>query len=104
MFGLIKVFPIKHGSYISQLTPHVYLHGELQEWNGFDLCLVQKLPEAEGIYECETIFDDGHIIPSILFFWHGPEPFTNRGLIVDKRDKASMEDARQKFEQRATSL
>lgn len=104
MFYPIHVYAAPHGSYIDRITPHVYLHGNLQDWNDYDLCLVEKLPEAEGIYECETVFEDGHIIPSVLFFWHGTEPFSNRGLIVDKRDTDALNDARQKYENRVTSL
>ena len=105
MFYQIQVYAVPHGVYDQQITPHVYLHGDLTDWNGgFDLCRVKNLPETEGVYECETVFEDGHIIPSILYFWFGKEPFHNRGLVVDKRDTESMNDAKQKYESRVNNL
>jgi len=80
------------------ITPFVYLHGILEDKNGFDLCWIDPFPNEEGIYDCEAILQNGETIPSKLYlyfidnFHYEGERF-NRGLVVANSDRVENEYA-----------
>ena len=74
------------------ITPWVYLHGMLQDKNGFDLCLIDPMTNHDGIYDCEAILSTGETYPSKLYLYFVPRytqtslAMINRGLIVANED------------------
>lgn len=88
-----------------------YLHGELQDINGYDCMgvLKEELSEyitsedsryvdiPEGIYNC-TCMD----IPSTLFRWH--DGYHYCGLVVAKRDKKAYEYAMKKYQNKSNQI
>lgn len=95
----MRVIGVKDYSF--KATPYIYLHGELEEENGFDGCYVTRIPETDGIYDCKVIIDDTFYI-SKFYYWtrHG----IDRGLIVKSGDKKAEEFAKKKFIDRADYL
>jgi hypothetical protein len=80
------------------ITPWVYLHGMLQDKNGFDLCLIDHMPTHDGIYDCEAILSTGETYPSKLYLYFIPQDYfgrvsmMNRGLIVANEDSDEHHD------------
>lgn len=79
--------------------PYFYLHGELEERNGFDLVSIH--PESfpyllqRGIRYCEVIIN-GNEFPAVLFVsWNGTHRMC--GLICDIRNKEDLTDAIEKM-------
>ena len=81
---MIRVHALKHGDYNHQLptTGWIYLHGELQEEAGFDLCHIDQVPEEEGIYDCEVILPNHDTRQCKLYYWKSKRRKIDRGLIV----------------------
>lgn len=95
---MIKVLGLSHdpdkdpGFVTGMITPFVYLHGTLQDKNGYDLCWIDPLPDEEGIYDCEAILQNGETIPSKLYLYfidnfHYEGERMNRGLVVANTDR-----------------
>ena len=88
---MITVHALKYGEFTEDrpVTGGVYLHGQLQSDNGFDLCSVDNLPTVDGLYRCEVVMSDGSVRKAKLYFWtvdRGTAEISqiiNRGLIVD---------------------
>jgi len=86
------------------VTGYIYLHGELQKENGFDLCHIDQLPEEEGIYDCEVRMINGLIKPAKLYFWKSKRRNINRGLIVSADHSGDNHYAELKFKIRSHNL
>ena len=95
---MIKVLGLSHdpdkdpGFVTGMITPFVYLHGTLQDKNGYDLCWIDPLPDEEGIYDCEAVLQNGETIPSKLYLYfidnfHYEGERMNRGLVVANTDR-----------------
>ncbi len=50
-------------------TPWIYLDGELDRINGYDLCHVEEVPNQDGIYDCEVDIN-GKLYSAKLYYWH----------------------------------
>ena len=101
---MIKVLGLSHdpdkdpGFVTGMITPFVYLHGTLQDKNGYDLCWIDPLPDEEGIYDCEAVLQNGETIPSKLYLYfidnfHYEGERMNRGLVVANSDRVENEYA-----------
>lgn len=86
------------------VTGYIYLHGELQEENGFDLCHIDQLPEEDGIYDCEVRMANGLVKPAKLYFWKSKRRNINRGLIVSADHQGDNHFAALKFKIRSSDL
>lgn len=86
------------------VTGYIYLHGELQEENGFDLCHIDQLPEEDGIYDCEVRMINGLVKPAKLYFWKSKRRNINRGLIVSADHQGDNHFAALKFKIRSNNL
>lgn len=86
-------------------TDGVYLHGQLQDLNGYDIVYLSSVPKEEGIYPVEVEIG-GQIINANLYFWFGDPNILNglRGLIVDPNDTIAVQDAIRKFGDKAHYL
>lgn len=84
------------------LTSFVYLHGQLEEENKFDLVAIDEVPQEDGIYDIEVVLTTGSYKKGKLFFWH--KDFMQRGLIVDNDDTEYLEDAQRKFDAKLAIL
>ena len=86
----------------------IYLHGQLEKMNQFDLVYIPKadMPQKEGEFGCEVVvFPTKQHIPAIMFYWTVEEPFRrNSGLIVLPDDTEAIEYAKKKYEIRSTQL
>ena len=84
------------------VTTGVYLHGELEDENGYDLVQSNtSLPSADGIYDCVVLMNQ-KIVQCKLFFWRRDK--LQRGLIVKKGDTEYMDDAREHYSKRGLIL
>lgn len=86
------------------VTTGVYLHGKLQDMNGFDLVDIENMPTEEGIYECKVqLAGKTDYITAKLYFWKDKEifPGRDRGLIVWRGDLVATYYAIRKFKERA---
>lgn len=98
---MIKVYGRAHGS-DDPITPWVYLHGMLEDKNGFDLCLIDPMPTHDGIYDCEAVLHTGETYPSKLYlyfvkaFCTTRDSMMNRGLIVANEDSDEIHDEAKK--------
>lgn len=98
-------------------TPWIYLHGLIEDINGFDLCMVKEgLPShkicndsitvyEEGIYDCITIINNEEI-PSKLYLWniYRDPVHEYKGLVVMDGDKDAMEYALNCYVERRVNL
>ena len=88
----------------------IYLHGQLEKMNQFDLVYIPEsdMPQKEGEFGCEVvIYPTKQHIPAIMFYWTaliGGTYRRDRGLIVLPDDIEAIEYAKQKFEERAKDL
>lgn len=86
-----------------KIADGIYLHGQLERINGYDMCSFGSfgVPEREGIYECRTVIDENMYI-SKLFYWTvtNYERKINRGLVVFISDKNGMEEAQKMYDER----
>ena len=87
------------------LGEFIYLHGKLQQINGYDLIYLDEIPPKDGIYPCEVILSDGTVMKNCSFYyWKAPNRGINRGLVVLNSDIPSLEDAEEKYKQRLEFL
>ena len=85
-----------------KVTNGVYLHGELEQINGYDLVEFEP-PKADGVYGCFVHIKDETYVAK-LFYWKAKidEKVTmNRGLIVSVDNKDDIKYAQEKFKKRA---
>jgi len=75
----------------------IYLHGQLQSINGYDICsfVVGNRPEKPGIYPAKVWIDKCTAIYAILYYW--VVSGLQRGLIVMKGDVEGNNEALEKF-------
>lgn len=95
----------------TQPTLGVYLHGELEKKNGYDLCKVDECESGfyrdkpDGIYPC-TVVINGKQYESTMYLWQIPFDCGNRivnqtkGLVVRNDDTKHMDDAKDKYERK----
>lgn len=113
---MITVYPFKlngNGKYdndkYAALPGEIYLHGLIEEENGYDVCGLKELPEEDGIYNCEVLTDKG-VRQAKLFYWtiqlvaYGRSFTHHRGLVVQLYDDENMMTAREEFAARSTFL
>jgi hypothetical protein len=104
---MITVIPIKHNekTEVDYVTPFIYLHGTLQDRNGFDLVHIEELPSEDGIYECTVRFSDNESYEAKLYLWFIENWYCrNRGLVVAVDDTESNDDALSKYNKRSREL
>lgn len=103
---MIHVHALQQGTYDEEhpVTGYIYLHGELEEANGFDLCHIDQLPEEDGIYDCEVTLANGLVRPAKLYFWKSKIRNINRGLIVSADHQGDNHFAALKFKIRSSNL
>ena len=120
-----------HNGAVGFLHCGVYLHGEIEQIVGYDICAPDNADEFEGNVHAIThnfanagprtykyLFLDG-VFPCIVdgkyectaFLWYNHEALMYgddydyaHGLIVLNTDKESMDYARKEYNERATSL
>lgn len=126
---MLKVYPFKinlDGKYdqwasrfFATSCGDIYLHGKLDNDNGYDLCGLRHLPEGDGVYDCEVMMNDGNDVRQAkLFYWttnhegviidgngcrHG-KWVRRRGLVVQMGDEEGMQFAQKKFDKRTEFL
>lgn len=71
---------------------NVYLHGNLEDMNGYDIGFLSEIPEEDGEYPCICILANGKAHISRLFFWRTDELL--RGYVVKEDDKESLLEAK----------
>lgn len=109
MADTIKVLGLSHdpdkdpGFVTGMITPFVYLHGTLQDKNGYDLCWIDPLPDEEGIYDCVAILQNGETVPSKLYLYfidnfHYEGERLNRGLVCAVSDVFSNDFSKAKMQ------
>ena len=84
----------------------IYLHGTLEEENGFDLCNIEEPLSKDGTYMVDCILANGNVRRSNLYFWtikYGDETQL-RGLVCDCNDKEANEYAREMLDERSVFL
>ncbi|MEE3344381.1 MAG: hypothetical protein VZS44_09845 [Bacilli bacterium] len=82
-------------------TDGMYLHGDLETLNGFDLLVIDNMPTERGIYDVNVILVDGTIHNAKFYFWQVPltdDYMRNRGLICAINDEWANSDAMPKYE------
>ena len=107
---MIKVYPISmdgKGAYDGMVFElacgDLYLHGKLEDDNGYDLCLIENCPDADGIYNCEVMMNNGtDIRKAKLFYWVFSKNGYDkpRGLVVQVDDTEHLRSAQWKYEQK----
>lgn len=104
--NMIHVYALQHCINDEEypVTGYIYLHGELEYENGFDLCHIDQLPEEDGIYDCEITLTNGLIRPAKLYFWKSKIRNINRGLIVSADHQGDNHFAALKFKIRSDNL
>ena len=111
----MTVYGLEIGTYeafnkdIKKCLDFVYLHGVLEDKNGFDLLGVDRKTYNSihsnpiCITKVNVVFHNGDKEEGILFFWHDGDG-REHGLIVSETDKESMDYAKEKFDNRAYYL
>ena len=91
---------------------YVYLHGKLQDINGYDLILIDAddIPKLinkdtdHNINDVSVILSDGSVHEATAYIWKvpfGELTFLTRGLVVAKDDEEYNKDAKAKYERRS---
>ncbi len=110
----------------NKILDFVYLHGTIEDRNGYDLVAVNKEDfkvDLDTITDITVVFEDGTEIIARLYYWRVPSLFkltgqttkkvgtpyiirqeSHHGLICDINDKVANEFAIQKFNERASVL
>lgn len=109
----VVIYAIPYEGNEWEQTSFVYLHGKLEQDNGFDLCHVVNLPKGEGIYSAlvnMTVDGVEKTIKSMLYLWYpktcfqgdnlSQMPLIMKGLVCDIDDNYANNDARNKFERK----
>lgn len=84
----------------------VYLHGELEKQNGYDLVSTETLEEQEledGIYDVEVYLHDGKVKPGKLYYWKNSNNL-QRGLIVNPDKEEDVKFALDNYTKKAEYL
>lgn len=85
---------------------NVYLHGKLEDINGYDICDIYKCEYEDQTDMPETIEDvmvctyKGKWYTCTLYLWHTREFNMNKGLICLRDDKEANEYAKKCYEQK----
>ena len=86
--------------YVSSMG--IYLHGQLDADNGYDLCGIENFPNEESPldgFDCTVAMRDGTKRKAKLFLWDCREEWVAwKGLIVQLGDDKYMRDAAKKRE------
>ena len=90
----------------TSISDWIYLHGKLEEINGFDLCRVEGLalpPKEEdfGIHFVTTIIN-GIDYPSKLYLWKRHNSWA--GLVVGILDTEGMREAEELFNKKSEDV
>ena len=111
---MLLIVPVKQESF-EAITSWIYLHGQLEHLNKFDLCRLEAIGEAnpvsctvigeyfveyhvtEGTYPCTTVIGK-EVYPSKLFLWETQLGY--KGLVVSCSDPEGLEYAEKKFEEK----
>lgn len=81
------------------VTSWIYLHGELEDINGYDLVYIEEdLPVVDGIFDCIVTIDDKPY-PAKFFFWKC-ECTGHKGLIAGVTDDEGLAWAKEKFDEK----
>ena len=70
---------------------YVYLHGQLEDMNGYDLCYSDDKCPVENARKHVVAHIKGKIIPATLFFWY--ENRIPKGLVVADDDNKGFSEA-----------
>ena len=84
--------PINVYAYVgSKITSFVYIHGDLEEKCGTDLCYVANHPHIDGEYNVTV----NGVHKAKMFLWNVPA--RQIGLVVSVRDRKGLAYARQMY-------
>ena len=87
---------------------YIYLHGKLEDINGFDLVCMDFEPTRDGIFPIEVILVDGTKYEDCtLYIWDVYEVFNNghqHGLIVLNNDDEANAYAKKCYENKVKML
>lgn len=92
------------------LLNFVYLHGILEDKNGCDLVATTKEIHSVisacqfGKFNVNVILRNNESEPGILFYWHDDTTNRAHGLIVSESDGYYMNDAKEKFYNKANFI
>lgn len=80
-------------------TDGIYLHGNLERINGFDLVAMDHIPTQKGIYDVNVILKNGNIHKAKLYFWTVlfAKNIRNKGLICELDDTEANKYANVKY-------
>ena len=89
-----------------------YLHGRLEDDNGYDLCGIENFPYEESPldgFNCVVVMRNGEKRNAKLFVWEVKEWSTSKrkfwkGLIVQEGDEKYMKDAMNKRKRKVKDL
>lgn len=107
----MKVYAQKNGLTIfgfnkkTYLFNYVYLHGDLELENGYDIVDTETKEEQnipEGIYNIEVVLHDGRIVPGRLYYWKGFDEIYH-GLIVKPTDEEGINYALEYYDNRMST-
>lgn len=74
-----------------QVWSYVYLHGQLEDMNGYDLCYTNDKKPVENTRKHVVAHIKGKAIPATLFFWY--EDRIAKGLVVADDDNEGFSEA-----------
>ena len=92
---MVHIQALSQEDNISNLTSYIYLHGVLQDQNGYDLVYIRDLPDERGVYEADVTLSDGSHRTAHFYRWFDGDK--DRGLIVDTEDVDGNSFAMEKF-------
>ena len=77
----------------------IYLHGDVEKRNGYDIVAMDEIPEESGIYHCKVISITGETFDCIFYFWKHINDIFNghHGLICLPEDGEANKDAMRKY-------
>ena len=112
---IIKLYPDTLEGYLDsddKLDPfnYVYLHGKLEEINGYDITYFENEDDIKALLNKESnvkvVMKDGSEYDAIAFVWEGflGNIHMIRGLVCAVDDNTYIEDARIKFNKREMML
>ena len=76
----------------------IYLHGKIQDINGFDLVCMDFQPTRDGIFPIDVILVDGTKYECTLYIWDVNTNFHQHGLIVLDDDDEGIAYAKKCYE------
>lgn len=103
----MNITPIPINDNEIPVTYGIYLHGVLEQKNGFDMVNIDELPKKDGIYDCVVTIKDVQYA-SKLFYWKvagiKARSVMDRGYIVAVDDTTHITDAQKKYKRRADCI